>query len=63
VEFTLRETQIAERVVRGKLNKEIAFEIGLTEGTIKAYLFDLYKKVGVTSRTGLAVYWVKSLRG
>jgi len=38
-------------VTRGLRNKEIAFELGLSEKTIKAYLGILYRKLGVTSRT------------
>ncbi len=36
---------------RGMRNKEIAFELGLSEKTIKAYLSVLYRKLGVGSRT------------
>jgi DNA-binding NarL/FixJ family response regulator len=36
---------------RGLRNKEIAFELGLSEKTIKAYLSMLYRKLGVSSRT------------
>ena len=36
---------------RGMRNKEIAFELGLSEKTIKAYLSILYRKLGVGSRT------------
>jgi len=38
-------------VKRGLRNKEIAFELGLSEKTIKAYLGILYRKLGVNSRT------------
>lgn len=36
---------------RGLPNKQIAFELGLTEKTVKAYLSMLYRKLGVSSRT------------
>jgi len=36
---------------RGLRNKQIAFELGLTERTVKAYVSTLYKKLGVSSRT------------
>jgi len=36
---------------KGLRNKEIAFELGLTEKTVKAYMSTLYRKLGVTSRT------------
>ena len=35
---------------RGLRNKEIAFELGLSEKTIKAYLSQMYRKLGVNSR-------------
>jgi DNA-binding NarL/FixJ family response regulator len=38
-------------VKRGLRNKEIAFELGLSEKTIKAYLGILYRKLGVNNRT------------
>jgi DNA-binding NarL/FixJ family response regulator len=38
-------------VKRGLRNKEIAFELGLSEKTIKAYLGILYRKLGVSNRT------------
>ena len=38
-------------VKRGLRNKEIAFELGLSEKTIKAYLGSLYRKLGVSNRT------------
>lgn len=35
---------------RGLRNKEIAFELGLAEKTVKAYMSVLYRKLGVNSR-------------
>ncbi len=54
--ITFREKQIIGFLVAGgALNKEIAFGLRLTEGTIKEYLCRLFKKTGVRSRTELAV--------
>ncbi len=50
-----RETLIAEAVAVGKRNRDIAEEIGTTEGSIKVYLHRIYEKLGVSSRTELAV--------
>lgn len=36
---------------RGLRNKQIAFELGLSEKTVKAYMSTLYRKLGVSSRT------------
>ena len=45
--FTPRERQGFERVVRGRINKQIAFELGATERTIKAHRQRVMKKAGV----------------
>jgi len=43
-------------VAQAKLNKEIAYELHLTEGTVKEYLNRIFRKVGVPNRTALAVW-------
>jgi RNA polymerase sigma factor (sigma-70 family) len=43
--LTPRERQVFERVVRGKLNKEIAHELGTTERTIKAHRQKVMDKI------------------
>ena len=47
-----RERQVFERVVRGKMNKEIARELGATERTIKAHRHHVMEKLqaGVPGR-------------
>ena len=54
--LSLREGQIVGLVCKAMLNKEIAFELHLTEGTIKEYLHRIFKKLGVSNRTELAVW-------
>jgi len=53
--LTPRERSIAELVAQGRRNREIAAELGVTEGTVKAYLHKIYEKTGVSNRTELAV--------
>ena len=55
-ELTFREKQIIQLVYQAKLNKEIAYELHLSEGTIKEYLHRVFRKVGVKNRTDLAVW-------
>ena len=43
-------------ICRAKLNKEIAYELHLTEGTVKEYLNRIFRKVGASNRTELAVW-------
>jgi DNA-binding NarL/FixJ family response regulator len=55
-ELTFREKQIIQLVYQAKLNKEIAYELHLSEGTIKEYLHRIFRKVGVKNRTDLALW-------
>ena len=57
--LTPRERQVIERLAAGAANKEIAALLHLTEGTIKEYLYSSCRKVGVTSRLELALWWVQ----
>jgi DNA-binding NarL/FixJ family response regulator len=58
VKLTLREKQVVLLVAKGKLNREIAQHLHLAEGTIKEYLNRIFKKLGITNRTELAVWAV-----
>lgn len=59
--LTFREKQIAHLVSCAKLNKEIAFELHLTEGTVKEYLNRIFPKVDVRNRTDLAIWAIRNL--
>ena len=54
VSLTPREREIISRLRRGIRNKQIAEEMGITEGTVKIYLFRLFQKMGVRNRFELA---------
>jgi FixJ family two-component response regulator len=47
--FTPREAEVFALVVRGRLNKQIAHELGTTVRTIKAHRHAVMTKLGVTS--------------
>ena len=47
--FTPRETEVFELVVRGKMNKQIAHELGTSERTIKAHRHAIMQKLKVQS--------------
>ncbi len=50
-----REKQIAVEVARGKRNRDIAELVGMTEGSIKVYLHNIYGKLAIENRTELAI--------
>lgn len=47
--LTKREKEVFERVVLGKLNKQIAFELGTSERTIKFHRHEVMQKMGAAS--------------
>ncbi|KQY94373.1 two-component system response regulator [Paenibacillus sp. Root52] len=49
--LTEKELIILQAVARGLRSKEIAFDMGVTERTIKAHLTNIYNKLGVDSRS------------
>ncbi len=60
--LSFREGQIAELVRQAKLNKEIASELHLTEGTIKEYLNRIFRKLALKNRTDLAIWAMRNLQ-
>lgn len=55
-QLTPRERAIVGLVAQGLRNREIASELGMSEGTVKVYLHRIYQKLDVGSRTELALY-------
>jgi two-component system nitrate/nitrite response regulator NarL len=54
--LTERETEVARFVALGLRNKEIAARASISEGTVKMHLHNIYEKLGVGSRTELAIH-------
>ena len=61
VALTQRQGQIISLVAQGLKNKEIAFSMGITEGTVKVYLYKLFHKLGMNDRLDMALYGRKNL--
>lgn len=51
--LTQREHQVLSHVVGGKLNKQIAFELDISERTVKAHRAQVMEKMEVGSLAGL----------
>ncbi|MFD4851864.1 response regulator [Bacillus mycoides] len=49
--LTVKELFVLKAISRGYKNKEIAFDMGIAERTVKAYLTNIYNKLGVNSRS------------
>jgi NarL family two-component system response regulator LiaR len=57
--LTERERDVLRLVARGLSNKEIAYELGIAEGTARTYVSNILGKLGLTSRTQAALYAVE----
>ena len=53
--LTRRERELVELVRQGLRNRDIAAELGVTEGTVKVYLHAIFDKFQVENRTELAM--------
>ena len=54
--LTPRERQVFELVVQGRMNKQIAQQLGATERTIKAHRHSIMEKIKVTTFAQLVVF-------
>ncbi|HLC44824.1 MAG: hypothetical protein A2722_01205 [Candidatus Doudnabacteria bacterium RIFCSPHIGHO2_01_FULL_50_11] len=54
--LTGREKEVVGLVAEGYTNREISKELGLSEHTVKNYMFRVFDKLGFSTRTELAVY-------
>ena len=50
-ELTPQQRRVLILLTDGKSNKQIAFELAVTEATVKAHLSQIFRKLGVRSRT------------
>lgn len=59
VKFTPRQMEVLRLVTDGKTNQNIANALGISEKTVEKYLYGIFQKLGVNSRTEVAVYAVR----
>jgi DNA-binding CsgD family transcriptional regulator len=58
--LTPREYQVAVLVSRGMSNKEVARELGVSDGTVKLHVHNIFQKIGARNRYGLIQRMVSS---
>lgn len=57
--LTQRELEVLKHVVRGRLNKEIAFNLGIHERTVKFHRNAITTKLGIHSTAELTKLWIE----
>jgi len=58
--LTSREKEVLAQLAKGAANKEIAYELGITERTARTHVSNILGKLGLASRTQAALYAVEN---
>ncbi len=58
--LTAREKEVLSQLAKGAANKEIAYELGITERTARTHVSNILGKLGLASRTQAALYAVEN---
>lgn len=58
--LTGREREVLIQIANGKINKEIATNLNITERTVKNHISNIFKKIDVSDRTQAAVFAIKN---
>jgi DNA-binding NarL/FixJ family response regulator len=58
-ELTATESRILQQIVAGKSNKEIAYDLNISENTVKTHVKNIFEKLGVSDRTSAATLAIR----
>lgn len=58
--ITRREKEILNEIVRGRMLKEITGTLGISQGTLNTHMSNLYRKLGVNSRSEIMTRYFSS---
>jgi DNA-binding NarL/FixJ family response regulator len=56
--LTPRERQIAHLIAHGHRNRAVAEQLGVTTGTVKVHVNNIYAKLGIDNRVTLVRAWL-----
>ena len=57
--LTPREREVLQHIVQGKLNKQIAYDLGISERTVKFHRAAIMTKLSVDSAAQLTKFWME----
>lgn len=55
--LTNRQIEILSKLEKGKYYKEIGQELGITPGTVKQHIHQIFQKYGASNRTEAVLNW------
>lgn len=58
-ELTPTETRVLRQIVAGKSNKEIAYDLNISENTVKTHVKNVFEKLQVSDRTSAATLAIR----
>ena len=58
-ELTPTETRVLQQIVAGKANKEIAYDLNISENTVKTHVKNVFEKLQVSDRTSAATLAIR----
>ncbi len=58
--LTLREKEIILCVTSGASNDQIAYDLNISSNTVKAHIYNIYKKINVSNRFQASLWAVKN---
>ncbi len=61
--LTPRQVELMRRVAQGQTNRQVAHDLGLSEGTVRKHLENIYARLGVNSRTEAVARMPQALLG
>lgn len=59
LDLTPRQAELLRGLALGLTNKELSVRIGVTQETVKGYLKDVYRRLGVTTRAGAVAVGIR----
>ncbi len=59
IDIDAQERQMLELLSRGESSREIAKHMGYREGTMRVYLHELYRKLGVANKTNAVIWYLE----
>lgn len=59
--ITNKQCEVIKLIMKGYLIKQIAYELGVTESTVKLHIGRIFKKLGIHNRIQIVIFGYKEI--